>query len=319
GQGIAGHVAQTGAPLLINGPASGMRFPGLVSKHVSVASALSVPLVERGRLVGVLNVSADGDRRFTEYDLRAVNLFAEHAAAAIAKASLYEETRRQATELAHAATHDPLTGLANRIALAASMRMLPPLTPRDLAVSRGHDENKDHIERRFGSALLFIDLDGFKQVNDTYGHHVGDALLVAVAGRIAHNLAGQDVAARLGGDEFAVLAHGVSGPQVALTIAQRVLAGLTPPVTVDGVTISITASIGIALAPADDRDLDAMLRQADRALYAAKAAGKSCCCLADPERPDRWIVVNLTGSGVSMPVQRLADEAVSLLAVDGER
>src|SRR5436305_5500100 len=117
GDGIAGHVARTMEPLLVNGKASPSVFPGLGKRVQQVGSSLCVPLVERGELLGVLNLSAEMTEAFSEYDLRAISLFAEQAAAAIGKARLYAQSQQQARQLAHAATHDRLTGLANRSAL----------------------------------------------------------------------------------------------------------------------------------------------------------------------------------------------------------
>ena len=253
GDGIAGHVARTREPLLIDGRATSSLFPGLVRRSGGdVRSALCVPLLERGELLGVLNLSAPAEGDFSEYDLRAVSLFAEQAATAISKARLYERSQLQAEELAHAATHDALTGLANRAALDARM-----------------------AGTTAGEALLFLDLDGFKEVNDELGHAAGDEVLVAVARRLRASVAQADMVARFGGDEFAVLLAGVADVDVASAAATRLLAALEEPIGVEGRRVSIGASIGIAL-PTVGEDPDSMLRHADRALYAAKGAGKGC-------------------------------------------
>jgi diguanylate cyclase (GGDEF)-like protein len=250
GDGIAGHVARTLEPMLINGRATPSLFPGLNDKVQDVDSALCVPLLERGQLLGVLNLSANAATEFSEYDLRAVSLFAEQAAAAIGKARLYAQSQKQAHELAYAATHDSLTGLANRAAMDDGMT--------------GHD------------ALLFLDLDGFKQVNDELGHVAGDRVLVAVAQRLRRNVASTDLVARFGGDEFAVLLKNVTDPDVALAIAERVLAAVSEPVTVDGQVAHVTGSIGVAAPMPGGSPVAILLRQADKALYDAKGAGKAC-------------------------------------------
>jgi diguanylate cyclase (GGDEF)-like protein len=254
GDGIAGHVARTREPMLIDGRATSSVFPGHV-RHASssdVRSALCVPLLERGEVLGVLNLSAPVEGDFSEYDLRAVSLFAEHAAAAISKARLYERSQRQAEELAYAASHDALTGLANRAALDA----------RNLTTGGGE-------------ALLFLDLDGFKAVNDDLGHAAGDAVLVAVAGRLHACVGKGDMVARFGGDEFAILLGGVRDDASAAAVADRVLTALQQPISVLGHRVAVGASIGIAL-PSDGLDGNSLLRRADRALYAAKDAGKGC-------------------------------------------
>ena len=253
GDGIAGHVARTREPLLIDGRASSALFPGLVRRTSGeVRSALCVPLLERGELLGVLNLSAPAEGDFSEYDLRAVSLFAEQAATAIGKARLYERSQLQAEELAHAATHDALTGLSNRAALDTRM-----------------------AQAGAADTLLFLDLDGFKEVNDELGHAAGDEVLVAVAGRLRASVSEADMVARFGGDEFAVLVAGVKDGDAAASVAARLLRALEEPIGVEGRRVRIGASIGIAL-PAPGDDADEMLRHADRALYAAKGAGKGC-------------------------------------------
>jgi diguanylate cyclase (GGDEF)-like protein len=250
GDGIAGHVARTREPILINGRATPSLFPGLNDKVQDVDSALCVPLLERGQLLGVLSLSADSKTEFSEYDLRAVSLFAEHAAAAIGKARLYAQSQEQARDLAYAASHDALTGLANRAAMDDG--------------TTGHE------------ALLFLDLDGFKQVNDELGHAAGDGVLVAVAQRLRRNVASTDLVARFGGDEFAVLLKNVTDPDIAQAIAERVLAAVSEPVTVDGRVARVTGSIGVATPMPGGTPVAALLRQADKALYDAKGAGKAC-------------------------------------------
>ncbi|MEU8610726.1 EAL domain-containing protein, partial [Actinoplanes sp. NPDC048791] len=122
--------------------------------------------------------------------------------------------------------------------------------------------------------VLFIDLDDFKVVNDTLGHATGDQLLIAVAGRIAGALRADDTAARLGGDEFAALVENVQDPGAVEETATRILAALSEPIIVDGGSLQAVASIGITTTPEADT-ADALLRQADLALYVAKGAGKN--------------------------------------------
>ncbi len=121
--------------------------------------------------------------------------------------------------------------------------------------------------------MLFIDLDDFKSVNDTYGHQVGDALLKAVAARIVKTIRNGDFAARLGGDEFVVHCPKVQGQAEASAIAQRVAAALSMPYPFEMHTISISASVGVTTAPADDRAQ--LMKAADRAMYEAKFTGRS--------------------------------------------
>jgi diguanylate cyclase (GGDEF)-like protein/PAS domain S-box-containing protein len=124
-------------------------------------------------------------------------------------------------------------------------------------------------------ALLFIDLDGFKPINDTLGHAAGDEALKVVAERLRHALAANDFVARLGGDEFVVIARAIAGPQAALTIAERLLESIGQPMTLLGQPSRMGASIGIALLPqGDTRSASEILSAADNAMYAAKRGGK---------------------------------------------
>ena len=169
------------------------------------------------------------------------------------------ERRRLERELTHQAFHDPMTGLANRVLFNDRLGHALARATRDGSVV----------------GVLFIDLDDFKIVNDTYGHAAGDHLLISVAHRIAGALRADDTAARLGGDEFAALVENVQDPGAVEETAQRILTALAPPiVTEDGTTLNAVASIGITTTPEAD-SADELLRQADLALYVAKGAGKN--------------------------------------------
>jgi diguanylate cyclase (GGDEF)-like protein len=169
-------------------------------------------------------------------------------------------TRQYAAEsrLAHLALHDSLTGLPNRARLRDRLA-------QELASLRRSGRS---------AALLLLDLDGFKAVNDTLGHGAGDALLQKVAARLRAQVRETDVAARLGGDEFAVLQTGDGQPTAATALAERLVAELSLPFEVDGQMVRIGASIGVALAPQDGDEPDQLLRHADLALYRAKADGR---------------------------------------------
>ncbi len=162
-----------------------------------------------------------------------------------------------AADLRHQAFHDALTGLANRTLLHHHL---------DRAVARAR--------RGAPLAVLLIDLDGFKQINDRYGHATGDFLLVNVAQRLRDAIRGSDTAARLGGDEFAVILDGMESAGDAFNVADRILATVQAPLTAaDGADISPRASIGLAVFD-QHAGADALLHQADNAMYAAKRAGK---------------------------------------------
>ncbi len=159
----------------------------------------------------------------------------------------------------HLAHHDGLTDLPNRTLFADRLNHALERSRRDdLKV-----------------ALMFIDLDRFKNVNDSLGHQYGDRLLKVVASRLQHAVRDEDTLARFGGDEFVVLVEGVRSPEGAARVAQKLLALLEDPVVLDEHEIFVGASIGIALHPDDGTDSEALLRSADSAMYEAKASGRS--------------------------------------------
>jgi diguanylate cyclase (GGDEF)-like protein/PAS domain S-box-containing protein len=169
------------------------------------------------------------------------------------------ERKRAEARIAFMAHHDALTALPNRVMLRQRMEELLSRAQRD--------------GRRL--AALCIDLDNFKSVNDTLGHSLGDLLLQQVGERLRGSLREHDTVARLGGDEFAILQADVARPQEAGTLAERLIAIVSEPYHLDGHLVAIGASIGIALAPGDGADPDRLLKNADMALYRAKADGKN--------------------------------------------
>ena len=172
----------------------------------------------------------------------------------LAAAALWALRRRQRQDQ-HAAAHDALTGLGNRMLLAERA---------DQALAAGDEDGV--------VALLLLDLERFKEINDTLGHHAGDELLVAVAARLREACRSRDTIARLGGDEFAMLLTGLPTADSAVTMASRLLDRLRQPVTVEGLVVDVDASVGVALAPEHGEDLPTLLRCADVAMYDAKRA-----------------------------------------------
>jgi diguanylate cyclase (GGDEF)-like protein/PAS domain S-box-containing protein len=161
--------------------------------------------------------------------------------------------------LAHLARHDPLTGLPNRAALLDDLgRAMARAERRESAV-----------------AVLFLDLDGFKVVNDSLGHAIGDQVLVAAANRVQETLRGGDVLARLGGDEFTVVLEDLNDLSEPIALAERLVVALRDPLELGGRRYVVTASIGIAVTMPGDRDARELLRQADLAMYRAKELGKA--------------------------------------------
>ena len=178
---------------------------------------------------------------------------------------LHEAARKQARMLEELALNDPLTGLANR-------RLL---TDR-LAMALVHARRNNSA-----MAVVYLDLDGFKQINDTLGHGVGDILLKMVAERLLATVRAEDTVARLGGDEFALDLWHVSGSDYAATVAARAIAALAQPYDIEGQVVTITASAGVSIYPDHGEDEETLLKSADLALYAAKAAGKNAYRIAE--------------------------------------
>jgi diguanylate cyclase (GGDEF)-like protein/PAS domain S-box-containing protein len=167
------------------------------------------------------------------------------------------ERKRDQAIIAKLAHHDALTGLPNRL-----------LFQDRIEVGLGR------VERGETMALLYLDLDRFKSVNDTLGHPVGDALLKAVAGRLKAATRTMDTVARLGGDEFAILLMGTKSLDDVASIARRIIATVSQPYEIGKHAITIGTSIGIAMAPNDGRDPDKLLKNADLALYRSKSEGR---------------------------------------------
>ena len=174
---------------------------------------------------------------------------------------LHETARRYGKKLEELALNDPLTGLANRRLLADRMAM---------ALVHAH-RNKSAM------AVVYLDLDGFKQINDTLGHGVGDSLLKMVAERLVATVREEDTVARVGGDEFIIALWHINDSDYATTAASRAIEAVSRPYIIDGSTISISTSAGVSIYPDHGEDADTLMKSADTALYEAKRAGKNTC------------------------------------------
>ena len=190
----------------------------------------------------------------------------------LANAHDVTEQRQHAEYLERIAHHDPLTGLPNRLLLGDRLRQ---------AIAR-NQRGDDLI------AVCYLDLDGFKEINDRFGHEAGDELLIEVADRLKACVRGGDTVARLGGDEFVVLLAGLANEEEYRIALKRLLQTVSAPYTVDnGEQAGVTASIGVTLFPNDQVDPDTLVRHADHAMYAAKQAGKNRYQLFDTQLEQR--------------------------------
>lgn len=167
--------------------------------------------------------------------------------------------RANARDLAHLAHHDVLTDLPNRLLFGERV-------VNAIVLARRHMRQ---------AALLYLDLDGFKDINDSQGHALGDQLLQSVTRRLVQGVRASDTVCRQGGDEFVILLSEIDGPSDAAGSASKLLRALAEPHVIEGHTFSLTASIGIALYPKDGRDVVALLRSADNAMYQAKGNGRN--------------------------------------------
>ncbi|MEH1816906.1 MAG: CHASE2 domain-containing protein [Nostoc sp.] len=169
------------------------------------------------------------------------------------------ELKLKEDHLRYLAYHDPLTGLSNRKFFA-----------EQLYESLHWAQHNNLL-----LGLLFIDLDGFKQVNDTLGHETGDRLLMTIAERLSNSLRASDTVSRLGGDEFTVILRAIPNVQIAAKVAEKILSSITKPIVLDSYTIQVSASIGISVYPYNSQDSETLMKQADTAMYRAKRLGKN--------------------------------------------
>jgi diguanylate cyclase (GGDEF)-like protein len=221
-------------------------------REIGYQTLLMLPLVVRGESIGVVELFSERAHAFSDREIELAQMLAREAAVTFDNARLYDELRQLAYR-------DSLTGLANRARLQDRV---------EHAIERLRGRSPNH------AALLFIDLDNFKNVNDRFGHGKGDAVLVALADRIRATIRPGDTAGRLGGDEFGVLLEDVESPETVGIICQRLLAALSEPVELEDAAPIIGASIGYALSGPDCSTSEELLRNADIAMYAAKAGGR---------------------------------------------
>ncbi|HEX2097170.1 MAG TPA: EAL domain-containing protein [Solirubrobacterales bacterium] len=260
----AGAALDSGLHVIVDDWSTERRFsmpPAL--KALGARSSLAVPIAGKELPFGVFDIHSTEPSRFTPQDVHFVQASANVLADALERHTADEALR-------HRVLHDALTGLPNRLSFIDSLR--------------------DALVRAAASGspvgVLFLDLDHFKLINDSIGHHAGDELLRAVAPRLRSHLRPGDIVARFGGDEFGILVDRLTDEDEAVAIADRVADAFTEPYSMGGADHFVTASIGIAVARPSTRepvDADMLIRDADAAMYRAKEGGRGRCEVFDAE------------------------------------
>lgn len=233
-----------------------------------VRATMAAPVHEGGKVIGGLVVASQTpERTYSAAEQEMLRSLAEHAGLAVADARTVQALQEAVDDALHKALHDPLTGLSNRARFIDRLEhALTVRRPRGVEV-----------------AVLYVDLDDFKMVNDRFGHTTGDRLLVEVADRLVGAVRAGDTVARLGGDEFAVLFENAEGIAHAERGAARILEVFKHPFLLGHHQVSATASIGIALPGRSGTTPEEALRNADVAMYRAKSAGKSRAVVFEPD------------------------------------
>jgi diguanylate cyclase (GGDEF)-like protein len=225
---------------------------GVPSKHA--ASMVYLPLQVRGRIVGLLTVQSYNRFAYSDRSVEALRALASFIAIAMDNSLILEEVRAANEQIRHMAHHDNLTELPNRRLLSEFLADYLPLARRK--------------SERF--AVLYIDLDEFKPINDDFGHGTGDEVLKEVAGRLKSTLRESDTVARVGGDEFVAVIRDVKSADSVEKTVRKVLDAVSAPVAVGGEERQVSASIGISRFPDDGTTTDELIKRADEAMYRAK-------------------------------------------------
>lgn len=258
GEGIAGKVAETGQPIFTRDVRLSKTVQGLGASRYKSPSLISVPLRARMKVIGVLNVNDRIDGLdFTPKDFNIISLFANQAAIAIDNARLHSQLW----------TLSVTDGLTQTFVHSHLMEQLQQRV-------RGNVE-KDRLH-----AIIMVDLDHFKNINDTFGHLIGDDVLVSVAKLLRNTVRSGDIVARYGGEEFVVVLDNVS-PVLAYQVTERLRNGIERLHFEKSPDCHVTASFGLAMSPQDGEDAESLIQVADRCLYQSKADGRNCTTVSE--------------------------------------
>ncbi|MCU1677964.1 MAG: diguanylate cyclase domain protein [Frankiales bacterium] len=266
-QSLSGLCIETGVPQVCADVSGDPRINVEACRLVGIRAMVVVPLFDGNEVVGTLKVISALPRSWSNDDVWTLQLLASSIGTAMTIAERHEHALARAEK----ALYDDLTGLPRRELLTDRMR-------------HAHLRMKRHA---LSSATFFIDLDGFKSINDNFGHAVGDELLVAVARRLSGTLRDSDTAARLGGDEFVVFCEDVrrvdADDEPVRVISHRLVAALNEPYDLSEHRVRVTASVGVAISCDADEPAEELLRRADGAMYQAKRGGKARASFAPPQ------------------------------------
>ena len=256
-EGVWARVASEARGIALARPISNDRLREHFASR-GIRDAMIAPLFAQDAVVGTILVSnrQSDVATFRADDLRLFETFANHASASLENARLIDRLQRHVEETQHQALHDALTGLPNRSFFRQQVQAAIDARRRNDAPL----------------AALLMDLDRFKEVNDTLGHHNGDLLLQAVAARLLATVRPGDVVARLGGDEFGVLVADAASRETAASLGERIVQALAAPFLIHEMTLEVGASIGIAMYPEHGSDVDTLVQRADVAMYQAKSS-----------------------------------------------
>jgi diguanylate cyclase (GGDEF)-like protein len=260
GQGLSGSAFRSKQPCISNDFLADSKMSHLHARarEGCVLAGAALPLLNDGETIGVLLFLSKELGAFTPELVALLQRLAANISFALKNFDRAAERKQAEDRMEYLATHDGLTGLPNRA-------MFNHLLNASIRVGRRY-------ERKF--ALMFVDLDRFKEINDTLGHAAGDALLVEVSRRLRGCLRDSDVVARLGGDEFVIILNDVVESHRVAKVARHVVDAIRKPLLLSGRDCGVTASVGISLFPEDGEDEETLTKHADIAMYTAKQAGK---------------------------------------------
>ncbi len=252
-QSLSGLCVMNGESLLCTDSEQDERVDAEACQRVGLRSMIVIPLKHRGITVGALKAISVEPNKFTHVDMSLLEMLTDVVAAA-----MYFSVKYSDDDLFHRATHDDMTGLANRALFMDRLRNAVAQTARD----------------RTPAGVLMIDLDGLKHVNDTFGHRVGDAVILEFAKRLKTVTRDSDTAARLGGDEFGVVLPVLDCEGGILRVTQRIDDVLALPFMFEDREYTLAASVGTATIPHDGIEPEMLLDMADRRMYRVKRARK---------------------------------------------